>query len=84
MRYTVKKTVETVLAQGCDLLVQVKDNQPSLATALRAVTLAHPARDTHRTEDVGRHNRMRLEQHGYGRSPLSTLTQTRHGVSVKH
>lgn len=58
MRYTVKKTVETVLAQGCDLLVQVKDNQPSLATALRAVTLAHPARDTHRTEDVGRHNRI--------------------------
>lgn len=58
MRFTAKKTVEIVLAQGNDLLVQVKGNQPTLALTLREATTASPAWSTHCTHDVGQHNRI--------------------------
>lgn len=58
MRFTVKKTVEIVLAQGNDILVQVKGNQPALALALTETTTASPALMTHCTHDIGKHNRI--------------------------
>ena len=53
-----KKTVEIVLAQGNDLLVQVKGNQPTLASKLQEAAVESPALQTYRTTDVGKHNRI--------------------------
>jgi hypothetical protein len=58
MHFTVKKTVEIVLAQGNDLLVQVKGNQPNLVATLTHATTASPAILTHCTTDIGKHNRI--------------------------
>lgn len=58
MHFIVKKTVEIVQAQGNDLLVQVKGNQPSLRKILHATTVEAPALASHHTSDIGQHNRI--------------------------
>lgn len=60
MRFIVKKTVETVIGQGNDLLVQVKDNQPSLRKILHDTTETVPASASHQTTDIGQHNRIEI------------------------
>lgn len=45
MPCTVKKTLETALAHDSHLLVQVKDNQPSLLEACRLIAMHYPAQD---------------------------------------
>ena len=58
MRCTVKKTVETVLATGNHLLVQVKANQPTLFEHLTGTYPAQPAQDRHHTHEIGHHHRI--------------------------
>jgi hypothetical protein len=53
-----KKTVETVIASGSDLLVQLKGNQPKLQAAVRALCPTHPPVDGHSTFDAGQRNRL--------------------------
>jgi len=53
MPCTVKKTLETALTHDCHLLVQVKDNQPSLLEACRLIATHHPAQDVETETDKG-------------------------------
>lgn len=39
-------------------MIQVKDNQPTLAATLRAVTAEQSAAESHTSTDIGRHNRI--------------------------
>lgn len=58
MPSTPKKTVETVLASGNHLLVQLKGNQPSLHQAMAAYADPHPCIDHDRLHNSGRHSRI--------------------------
>lgn len=58
MRCIVEKTVETVLATGNHLLVQVKANQPTLFEHLTGTYPTQPAQDRHHTHEIGRHHRI--------------------------
>ena len=57
-RCTVKKTVESVIATGNHLLVQVKANPPTLFQHLTGTYPAQPAQDRHHTHEIGRHHRI--------------------------
>src|SRR5512144_1402338 len=58
MRCTAKKTVESVMATGNHLMVQVKANQPALFEHLTETYPAQPPQDRHHTHEVGRNNRI--------------------------
>ena len=53
MPCTVKKTLETALAHDSHLLVQVKDNQPSLLEACRLIAAHLPPQDATAESDKG-------------------------------
>jgi predicted transposase YbfD/YdcC len=58
MRCTVKKTVEQALANGADLVCQLKANQPRLHAAMREQARSRPAADVAYECDVGQRNRI--------------------------
>jgi len=58
MHCIAKKTVESVMATGNHLLVQVKANQPTLLQHLTETYPAQPPQDRHHTHEIGRHNRI--------------------------
>lgn len=78
MRCTVKKTVESVIATGNHLLVQVKANQPTLLQHLTETYPGQPPQDRHHTHEIGRHHRIerRLTQTWY--LPLEVGTEDWH------
>ena len=53
-----KKTVESVIATGNHLMVQVKANQPTLLQHLTETYPAQPPQDRHHTHEIGCHNRI--------------------------
>jgi hypothetical protein len=58
MPSTFKKTVETVLATGNHLLVQLKGNHPKLLAAARTLCQNQPHAEQRYTVDLGRRNRI--------------------------
>ncbi len=58
MRCIAKKTVESVMATGNHLLVQVKANQPTLLQHLTEIYPAQPPQDRYHTHEIGRHHRI--------------------------
>jgi len=58
MHCTAKKTMESVLATGNHLNVQVKANQPMLFQHLTETDPAPPPQDRHHTHEIGRHHRI--------------------------
>lgn len=58
MPSTFKKTVETVLATGNDLLVQLKGNHPKRLAVVRTLCQSQPHAEQHYTVDQGRRNRI--------------------------
>ncbi len=53
-----KKTVESVMATGHHLLVQVKANPPTLFQHLTETDPAQPPQDRYHTHEISRHNRI--------------------------
>ncbi len=58
MRCTAKKTVESIIATGAHLMVQVKANQPPLFKHLTETYPAQLPQDQHYTHEIGQHNRI--------------------------
>ena len=58
MRCTAKKTVESVIATGNHLVVQVKANQPTWFKHLTETYPTQPPQDRHHTHEISRHNRI--------------------------
>jgi predicted transposase YbfD/YdcC len=58
MPCTYKKTVETVMATGSDLLVQLKGNHPTLQAAVHTFCQTHPHAEQAYELDLGKRNRI--------------------------
>lgn len=69
MRSILKKTVETVIATGNHILVQLKGNQPSLQASMVEYAQSQPPVDQAYTCDLGQRNR--IEQRTAEVWPLS-------------
>ncbi len=78
MRCTAKKTVESVIATGNHLMVQVKANQPRWFQHLTETYPAQPPQDRHHTHEIGRHNRIERRLPRTWRLPLGTGIEAWH------
>ncbi len=79
MRCTVKKTVESVIATGNHLLVQVKANQPTLLQHLTETYPGQPPQDhRHHTHEIGRHHRIERRLTQTWHLPLAVGTEDWH------
>jgi predicted transposase YbfD/YdcC len=73
-----KKTVESVMATGHHLLVQVKANQPTLFQHLTETDPAQPPQDRHHTHEIGRHHRIEQRLTRTWSLPLGIGTEDGH------
>ena len=78
MHCIAKKTVESVMATGNHLLVQVKANQPTLLQHLTETYPAQPPQDRHHTHEIGRHNRIEQRLTRTWSLPLGIGTEDGH------
>lgn len=75
MLCTVKKTVQIAQKMGCDVVVQLKRNQPKLYQQLQEFAVSHTAGQQHRTEDLGRRNRIEQRQTHVWHLPVGMLSE---------
>jgi predicted transposase YbfD/YdcC len=71
----VKKTLQIAQKMGCDVVVQLKRNQPKLYQQLQDFAVTHAAVQRHRTEDLGRRNRIEHRQTRAWDLPVGMLSE---------